>query len=321
MNRKLMTAVLSGTMLTAASVYADEAKPTTAPVTEGPHVIILDAQDAASGAQQAQALQNALRNMAGAQALNMAGAEAVNRKTEKGAWLGVYTSPAPLTLRKQLKLKFGLVVDDVVAGSPADSAGLKPQDIITKLDDQMLINPAQLEGLIRMHAPGDSVALTVLHEGDHVTATAKLAEHEVLVSQDVDPQVIAAKVLGDVSSFGAPGSQMKIKVFRDDGKDAVALPPGGDGKISVMTSGSVTTKDDDGKISTFQSQFSDGKHQLIIIKKGDGHILTIKDADGKQLFEGPVDTTEQQAGIPGELLPKFKEMQNLENMTNDAAKP
>ncbi len=74
-------------------------------------------------------------------------------KTEKGAFLGIYTTRASAVLREQMKLKAGLVVDRVKPKSPADVAGLKPLDVV-EADDQWLINPDQLAGLLtRMRKP------------------------------------------------------------------------------------------------------------------------------------------------------------------------
>src|SRR4051812_14577750 len=70
---------------------------------------------------------------------------------EKGAWLGVNTSPPPHVLRQQLQLPrgVGLVVDMVAPDSPAQAAGVKQYDVLHKLNDQILINQQQLAVLVR----------------------------------------------------------------------------------------------------------------------------------------------------------------------------
>jgi len=218
-------------------------------------------------------------------------------KTEKVAWMGVATSRAPSALLEQLKIKSGLVVDDVKAGSPAEAAGLKPQDIVLKMDDQILLNPAQLEKLVRLHNPGDSITLSLLREGNSTTATAKLVEHDVLVMQDVDPQALAGAVMS------LPGGQARVTYAHGDGNadggangggngggnggpnNVVVMPGNGNGEMHVttMSGGSKTTRDGNGE-TTFESTFSDGTHQLTMVRKETEHVLTIKDNDGKQLF-------------------------------------
>src|SRR5438046_1432237 len=62
---------------------------------------------------------------------------------EKKAWIGISVSPAPAALRHQLKTPdgIGLVIEFVQPKSPADETGLKPFDLLVKLDDQWLVNP------------------------------------------------------------------------------------------------------------------------------------------------------------------------------------
>jgi hypothetical protein len=101
-------------------------------------------------------------------------------KAEKVTFLGIGASPAPPVLTHQLHLPagFGLVVDEVVPDGPADKAGLKQFDLIQKFDDQLLVDDRQLTALVHSHKPGETVALTVIRQGDPLTLKAKLAEHE-----------------------------------------------------------------------------------------------------------------------------------------------
>lgn len=50
--------------------------------------------------------------------------------------------------------------DPVEAGGPADKAGLKPGDVITKLDDSVIDSGPTLIGEIWTHQPGDKVKIT-----------------------------------------------------------------------------------------------------------------------------------------------------------------
>lgn len=53
---------------------------------------------------------------------------------------------------------------------------------------------------------------------------------------------------------------------------------------------------------------SDGEHRLTIkVENGHKH-LTVKDNDGKVLFDGPVNTDEERQAIPNDLLKKFKKL-------------
>jgi serine protease Do len=64
----------------------------------------------------------------------------------------------------------------VVPGSPADKAGLKDGDIITKVAGQAIDQTHPLTTLIGQHKPGDSVALTVLRDGKEQSINVNLSE-------------------------------------------------------------------------------------------------------------------------------------------------
>lgn len=68
-----------------------------------------------------------------------------------------------------LKLKSdqtdGVVVTDTVKGSPAETAGLKKYDVITKIGDKEIKNILELRRELYAYNVGDKVELTVLREG------------------------------------------------------------------------------------------------------------------------------------------------------------
>lgn len=97
------------------------------------------------------------------------------------AFLGVTAAPVDLALGSQLRLPpgVGLVVNHVVDNSPAEAAGLRPHDVLFKLEDQLLINAEQLAVLVRTHDPGDSVQLTIIRRGKRDKADATLGKRSL----------------------------------------------------------------------------------------------------------------------------------------------
>ena len=59
----------------------------------------------------------------------------------------------------------GLIILEVVPGSPAEKAGLKPLDIILAIDDQIIDNMADLRKILYDYRIGDSAILKVNREG------------------------------------------------------------------------------------------------------------------------------------------------------------
>ncbi len=65
----------------------------------------------------------------------------------------------------------------VASGSPADKAGIKDKDIITKVNDVSVGTNGALTTLIGEYAPGDTVELTILRGGNERTITVTLSAY------------------------------------------------------------------------------------------------------------------------------------------------
>lgn len=88
------------------------------------------------------------------------------------AYLGVhYVEITPDVAKKyNLSVKQGAYVFDdggaaVVSGSPADKAGIKDKDIITKVNGETVGSSAGVASLVGEYAPGDSITITVVRNG------------------------------------------------------------------------------------------------------------------------------------------------------------
>lgn len=64
----------------------------------------------------------------------------------------------------------------VVSGSPADQAGLKEKDIITKINGTAVDGTHPFASLIAQHSVGEQVTITYLRDGKESTVTVTLAE-------------------------------------------------------------------------------------------------------------------------------------------------
>jgi hypothetical protein len=239
-------------------------------------------------------------------------------KVEKTSFLGVSTIRASATLRSQLKLKAGLVVEMVEPRSSADAAGLQAHDVIEKLDDQWLINPAQFVGLIRMHKPGETVTLTILHQGERKKLSTKLEERESYVMDEDDDHNATYnsrsafgphKPDGPVSAVPSQSSGFMASGFGGSGFGGSGFGGSGFGgpvqRITTHALGAAPLS------SGFIATFGDDKQELSIALN-DGHqILTAKDSNGKQIFQGPIDTPEQRKLVPQDVRAKLEEMERF----------
>lgn len=97
-------------------------------------------------------------------------------------YLGVhYISLTPDVAKElQLSITSGAYVskqpDSIVNGSPADKAGLKPGDIITKVDGKQIGKTTSLSSVISRFKVGDTVTLEIVRGNKHLQISVELAE-------------------------------------------------------------------------------------------------------------------------------------------------
>jgi serine protease Do len=109
-----------------------------------------------------------------------------NGKVIRG-WLGVSIQDVNDQIAKAMHLSSqkGALVGDVVAGSPAQKAGLKDGDIVTSVNGKDIENSTELRNEIASASPGTTVTLGLLRDG----------------KTDDTPVT-----LGELPSSGAPGA-------------------------------------------------------------------------------------------------------------------
>lgn len=90
------------------------------------------------------------------------------------AFLGVKYHPITQQDATFYNLPMGAYINQVQPGSPADKAGLKMRDIITKIDGRSVNDTYTLEAVIAAHSPGDTVRMSVWRNSKTLTISVKL---------------------------------------------------------------------------------------------------------------------------------------------------
>jgi len=234
---------------------------------------------------------------------------------EKVAYLGVETLPVDPTVAAQLSLprETGLAVRRVADASPAASL-LQKHDVLTKLDDQILIDMHQLSVLVRNHKSGDEVKLTLVRGGKEMTIKAKLGEHEVpkMAMDGGQPfmQFFNSGGQGGNLAFqggmpGLPGMEGREPgdVMRMIGGDRMhwftnprvhVFKHHGDKGSTVLDlpSGNFVFSDDEGSVEV---NASEGKREL-----------TVKNKKGETTFHGPINSPEDHKKLPPEVMARLE---------------
>ena len=87
------------------------------------------------------------------------------------AFIGVQMGPLDVKMAAKLGAdpRGGVLVSDVVPGSPADDAGVRELDVITAFDDQPVAGTRSLQEMVERATIGQNHRLTVLRDGKPLT--------------------------------------------------------------------------------------------------------------------------------------------------------
>lgn len=262
--------------------------------------------------------------------------------TGEFAFMGVTTQGVDDATGKQLGLipGLGLAVKRVTPGSPAAGA-IKVDDILTKIGDQLLVDERQLQVLMQVHAPGDSVDVELWRAGEKQTVRLELGKRSdhappgllrVQEHAQIAGKPMQAFVIGDGS--GAPESEVDLRphlpmilsrlseamrkeepltfdaignAVREMNKELSARQQqeGADKAAPSSLAGFVMTSMVDARTGA----------TLTMI----GRKLRIIDAGGDQVFSGAVGTPEEQAAIPELYRSAFEELTAIIKHTSGEA--
>jgi serine protease Do len=120
--------------------------------------------------------------------INMA-KNVMNSLIEKGqvvrGWLGVAIQPLDEALAKSFgsESNEGVLIGDVMNGGPAEKAGLKTGDIVTRFGDAKVTDVQQFRNLAAGAEPGTKVALQVLRDGKPRTISVEVSQRDAETAQ------------------------------------------------------------------------------------------------------------------------------------------
>lgn len=87
-------------------------------------------------------------------------------------WIGVYIQPLDSELAKELGIKEGVGIHEVIEGSPAANAGLQAGDVVLEVDGKAVKVVTELQRRIGDFKPGQTVKLKVMSYADKKSRVA-----------------------------------------------------------------------------------------------------------------------------------------------------
>jgi serine protease Do len=88
----------------------------------------------------------------------------------------VQTITPELAAALRLKRDFGVIISDISPGGPADTAGIKIQDVVVSVDGVALSSLPQFAQSLYLHKTGDHAAIEILRGADRLKINVGLAE-------------------------------------------------------------------------------------------------------------------------------------------------
>ena len=241
---------------------------------------------------------------------------------QKVAYLGIMTAPVDRTLSSQLGLprETGLVVGHVVEKSPA-AEFIKRDDVLTKLDDQILINPPQLSVLVRSRKEGDEVRLTLLREGKELNVKLKLGVHEIEVFKGGHPMMAPpGRFGGDFDQAGPEDMGPGLDRIGElpgmepgEARDVLRMIQHERGNFMAGPGLRIRGRRDLGAtildLPKSNITYSDDEGSIEIKVTDDKRTLTVKNAKGDVAFDGPITTEGDRKKLPPEVMKRLARLE------------
>lgn len=103
-----------------------------------------------------------------------------DKKVSRG-WLGVSIQAVDSATAKALGLKKpqGALIGGLIPGQPAEKAGIEIGDVILEIDNSEVNSPEELQRIIMLKKPGETVTATIWREGKSKKVKIKLMERNV----------------------------------------------------------------------------------------------------------------------------------------------
>jgi serine protease Do len=143
-------------------------------------------------------------------------------------YLGVALRGLDLDLERALGLSVagGALIEDVTPASPAERAGLRPYDVITRFDGQSVTSDADLLGRILSAPPGSTAEIGVRRDDRDVAFSVRLGERPARTVRQVD---VAAPV--GARPDQEPLLGLTVRDLDRSTRTRLQLPPGTDGVL------------------------------------------------------------------------------------------
>ena len=141
----------------------------------------------------------------------------------KGGFLGVNARNISESMLEYFEVKHGVLVEEVIKDTPAEKAGLKAGDIITKINDRNTKDYNDLIRTLNFYDPGEKVTVYFSRKGSEKNVTVTLAEKK---KRDLQKKKILKKGIGPMKWHDKDGNiKIEKRIHKLPGHDMDILGP------------------------------------------------------------------------------------------------
>lgn len=134
---------------------------------------------------------------------------------KKGGYMGVELDNVNDQMKEYFEVDNGALIKKVNEDSPAEKAGLKAGDIITKINDKKIEDVSDVVRTVNYYDPEDEVTVYFVRKGDSESADVVLGKKKLMRVKEKDHMIfISEDDAGEMK--GQKRKQIKIKKEIDD---------------------------------------------------------------------------------------------------------
>jgi serine protease Do len=153
-----------------------------------------------------------------------------------------------IAARFKTSREHGVMVSDVIDGSPAQKAGLRRGDMILSIDDERTLHAGALRWRVGSKGVGRTVRLQVERDGKPVSVEVTLSEKPAMAMEPVSISSDTSEVEPTLLKIGASVDDVNLEIAQNAGlaepmgAHVQEVNPGGVGALAGLARGDVVLK-------------------------------------------------------------------------------
>ncbi len=214
----------------------------------------------------------------------------------------VNSAPAPFPAQP-----CGVLVKNVLFGSPADLAGLRQHDVLLNINGLRLHSPYQLRSLLSAMSPGTEISVLYLRNGEECRTNAVLSQRSCsrMITSGASSDIRLTQEF--VQQVGVLKSNIRRELAKlPEGMDAMSVVNGLQALRNLAASLSLHNGWMAGQACDATIEFRDVAGRLVLHGANNNLVLSVYSDSGKLLYRSPLNTPHDCLAVPPVIIRRLK---------------